>query len=171
MARYYGLRSMCAGFRTDSKTLDAQAAFEKALTVLPVLQAGADIIYGVAAADSGGTASFLQAVLDDQMAEGLRRMLAGIQVRDLEEEVALLKRLTPRGTFLAQQHTRDHSKTYWRPQIFTRDSFEAWQGKGSVSVEASARERALRLLAEHKPPPLASATEAAIEDILRPIRF
>jgi len=171
MAGHYGLRSMCGGLRTDSKTLDAQAAFEKVLTVLPVLQAGADIVYGVAAMDSGGTASFLQAVLDDQMVDGLRRMLAGIAANDLKQEVELIKRLTPRGAFLAERHTRDHSKAYWRPKIFTRDSFEAWQGKGSVSVEESARERALRLLAEHQPPRLSSAAEATIEDLLRPVRF
>jgi trimethylamine--corrinoid protein Co-methyltransferase len=74
MARLYGLRSMCAGFRTDAQALDGQAAFEKVVTVLPVLQEGADIIYGVAATDSGGTASFIQAVMDDEMADGLRQM-------------------------------------------------------------------------------------------------
>lgn len=166
MARHYGLRSMCAGFRTDAKAPDAQAAFEKVVTVLPVLQAGADIIYGVAAADSGGTASFVQAVLDDEMAGGLRRMLEGIDIHDLEEEVAMTKRLTPKGNFLAERHTRDHHKAYWRPEIYSRDSFEAWQSKGGETVEEAARRRALRLLAEHEPPPLPSAAAAAIEDIL-----
>jgi len=166
LARYYGLRSMCAGFRTDAKALDAQAAFEKVLTVLPVLQAGADIIYGIAATDSGGTASFVQAVLDDQMADGLRRMLQGIGLHDLDDEVTLIKRLTPRGNFLAERHTRDHFKAYWRPRIFSHDSFEAWQHKGQTSVYEAARQRALHLLAEPQPPPLSAAAEAALEDLL-----
>jgi trimethylamine--corrinoid protein Co-methyltransferase len=166
MARRYGLRSMCAGFRTDAKALDAQAAFEKVLTVLPVLEAGADIVYGIAATDSGGTASFLQAVLDDEMAGGLRRMMKGIELHDLNEEVALIKRLTPRGNFLAERHTRAHFRAYWRPKIFSRDSFEAWQAKGRMSVTEAAHQRALRLLAEHQPPPLSAEAEAAIESIL-----
>jgi trimethylamine--corrinoid protein Co-methyltransferase len=166
LARFYGLRSMCAGFRSDAKRLDAQAAFEKVLTVLPVLQAGADIIYGIAATDSGGTASFVQAVLDDQMADGLRRILQGIGLHDLDDEVAMIKRLTPRGNFLTERHTRDHYKGYWRPRIFTRDSFEAWQGKGQTSIREAARQRARELLAEHQPAPLSAEAMTFIEDLL-----
>jgi trimethylamine--corrinoid protein Co-methyltransferase len=166
MAGYYGLRSMCAGFRSDAKALDAQAAFEKLLTVLPVMQAGADIIYGVAATDSGGTASFLQAVLDDEMAGGLRRIIDGIPLHDLEEEVELIRQLTPKGSFLARRHTRDHFRAYWRPHILTRDSFETWKSKGGRTVEEAARERALELLAEYRPAPLSSDAEALIEEIL-----
>jgi trimethylamine--corrinoid protein Co-methyltransferase len=166
MARFYGLRSMCAGFRTDAKALDAQAAFEKVLTVLPVLQAGADIIYGIAATDSGGTASFVQAVLDDEMADGLRRIMQGIELHDLDDEVEMIKRLTPRGNFLSERHTRDHFRQYWRPKILSRDSFEVWQAKGKTSVYEAARQRALDLLAEHTPPPLPTTAEAAIEEIL-----
>jgi len=166
MARHYGLRSMCAGFRTDAKALDAQAAFEKTLTVLPVLQAGCDIIYGIAATDSGGTASYVQAVLDDEMADALRRMLRGFDVHDLAEEVEIIKRRTPRGNFLAEKHTRGQSRAFWRPKLFIRDSFDVWSGKGRMSVAEAARQRALDLLTQHKPPPLSSSTEAEIERIL-----
>ena len=166
MARHYGLRSMCAGFRTDAKALDAQAAFEKALTVLPVLQAGADIIYGIAATDSGGTASFVQAVLDDEMADALRRVLEGIGIHDLAEETEIIKRRTPRGNFLAEKHTRRHSRAFWRPRIFVRDSFDVWHGKGHLSIEEAARRRALDLISEHKPPPLPAPAESEIEHVL-----
>ncbi len=169
MARFYGLRSMCAGFRTDAKALDAQASFEKVLTVLPVLQAGADIIYGVAATDSGGTASFVQAVLDDEMASGLRRMLGGIPVHDLREELELIKLRTPRGNFLADRHTRDHYRAYWRPEILIRDSYETWQKKESPTVLDAAQKRALHLLEEHKPLPLPAKAEAAIDEVLRDV--
>lgn len=45
MARYYGIPSMCGGLSSDAKELDAQAAFEKAVTAVPSLMEGADIIY------------------------------------------------------------------------------------------------------------------------------
>jgi trimethylamine--corrinoid protein Co-methyltransferase len=165
MARYYGLRSMCAGFTSDAKALDAQAGFEKTLTVVPLLLAGADIIYGIAAVDSGGTASFIQAVLDDEMAGGLRRMMQGLELHDLDEEVAMIKRLTPRGNFLAERHTVAHFREHWMPGLLSRDSFEIWQKKDQ-SLEESVRQRARRLLAEHQPPPLPAEAEATIERIL-----
>ena len=169
MARFYGLRSMCAGFRTDAKGLDAQAAFEKVLTVLPVIQEGANIIYGVAATDSGGTASFVQAVMDDEMAGGLRRMLRGIGAENLHEALALINRRTPKGNFLVERHTRDNFRAYWRPNILIRESYDAWHTKGATSIEEAARQRARHLLAEHVPPPLPAAVEAEIERILRDV--
>jgi trimethylamine--corrinoid protein Co-methyltransferase len=165
MAQHYDLRSMCAGISSDAKELDAQAGFEKALTVMPVLQAGADIIYGIASTDSGNTTSFTQAVLDAEMIGGLRRMLQGIEIHDLAEEMAMIKRLTPRGNFLAEQHTRQHFKENWMPQLFSRDHYAAWQEKGR-SLAQVVRAHTRRLLADHKPPPLPAAAEAAVRQIL-----
>ena len=75
MARFYGMRSMCGGLSSDAKEVDAQAGFEKALTALPLILAGADIIYGVGATDAGSTISYTQMVLDDELAAGLRRLV------------------------------------------------------------------------------------------------
>ena len=165
MAQHYHLRSMCAGISSDAKELDAQAGFEKALTVIPVLQAGADIIYGIASTDSGSTASFTQAVLDAEMIGGLRRMLQGIEVHDLAEEMAMIKRLTPRGNFLTEQHTREHFKANWMPQLFSRVHYTLWQEEGR-SMAQVVRAHTRRLLAEHKPPPLSEAAETAVRNIL-----
>ncbi len=127
--------------------------------------AGANIIYGIASTDSGSTTSFTQAVLDAEMISGLRRMLQGIEVHDLAEEMAMIKRLTPRGNFLAEKHTREHFKVNWMPQLFSRDRYTAWQAEGR-SLAQVVRAQARRLLAEHKPPPLAEAAEAAVRKIL-----
>lgn len=165
MAHYYGLRAMCAGGSSDAKSIDAQASFEKMLTVFPLLQAGADIIYSVASTDSGSTASFLQAVMDAEMISGLRRMLQGIPLHDLDEEMAMIKRLTPRGNFLAERHTRDHFKELWMPRLLSRDNYTIWQEKGQT-LEQVVRASARRLLEDHQPPPLPDEAAFALEEIL-----
>jgi trimethylamine--corrinoid protein Co-methyltransferase len=166
MARFYGIPSMCGGLSSDAKELDAQAGFEKAVTAFPLLLEEADIIYGVGATDAGSSISYTQMVLDDEMIAGLRRLMEGIDVHDLEEEIALIKERTPRGAFLGAKHTRRTFREHWQPGILSRDSYEMWQAKAE-SIESVCRRRAEELLAEHAPPPLPSAVEAELERVVR----
>jgi trimethylamine--corrinoid protein Co-methyltransferase len=166
MARYYGLPSMCGGLSSDAKELDAQAGFEKAVTAVPLLLEGADIIYGVGATDAGSSISYTQMVLDDEMIAGLRRMMQSIDVHDLEEEVALIKANTPRGNFLRAKHTRRTFRQHWLPALLSRDSYEAWQARGET-IEDLCRCRVQEILAQHRPPSLRAEVEAELERIVR----
>jgi len=166
MARYYGMLSMCGGLSADAKELDAQAGFEKALTAVPLLLEGADIIYGVGATDAGSTISYVQMVIDDEFAAGLRRMMEGIAIHDLDEEVALIKANTPRGNFLKAKHTRRAFREHWQPSILNRDAYETWQAAGET-IEQVCQRKALDILSQHQPPPLPAGVEAELERILR----
>jgi trimethylamine--corrinoid protein Co-methyltransferase len=166
MGRHYGIPSMCGGLSSDAKALDAQAGFEKAVTAVPLLLEGADIIYGVGATDAGSSISYTQMVLDDEFIAGLRRMMQGISVHDLDEEVALIKARTPRGNFLGTKHTRRTFREHWLPGILSRDAYETWQAKGET-IEDICRRKAQDLLANHQPPSLPAAVEAEMERIVR----
>ncbi len=166
MARYYGMPSMCGGLSTDAKELDAQAGYEKAVTAVPLLLEGADIIYGVGANDAGSSISYTQMVLDDEFIAGLRRMMQGITVHDLEEEVALIKANTPRGNFLKARHTRRTFRQHWLPGILNRDSYETWLATGETIAQIC-RRKAQDILAQHQPPPLPAGVEAELERIVR----
>lgn len=146
--------------------MDAQAGFEKAVTALPLLLAGADIIYGVGATDAGSTISYAQMVLDDELAAGLRRLVQGIDIHDLDEEVALIKANTPRGNFLRAPPTRRTFRQHWLPALLSRDSYERWGERGETLAQACGR-RAREILAQHRPPPLPAAVEAELERIGR----
>jgi trimethylamine--corrinoid protein Co-methyltransferase len=166
MARFYGMPSMCGGLSSDAKELDAQAGFEKAVTAVPLLLEGADIVYGVGATDAGSSISYTQMVLDDEFIAGLRRMMQSIAVHDLEEEVALIKAHTPRGNFLGTKHTRRTFREHWLPGILNRDTYEGWQAKRD-SIEEVCRRQAQEILAQHQPPPLPANVEAELERIVR----
>jgi trimethylamine--corrinoid protein Co-methyltransferase len=166
MGRYYGIPSMCGGLSSDAKALDAQAGFEKAVTAVPLLWEGADIIYGVGATDAGSTISYVQMVMDDEYIAGLRRLMQGITLHDLDEEVALIKENTPRGNFLKARHTRRTFRQHWQPAILSRDTYETWQSKGET-IEDICRRKAQDMLAQHQPPPLPAKVEAEMERIMR----
>ena len=166
MARYYGIPSMCGGLSSDAKDLDAQAGFEKAVTAVPLMIESADIIYGIGATDAGSSISYTQMILDDEFITGLRRLVEGIKLHDLEEEVALIKTNTPRGNFLRAKHTRARSRQHWLPEILDRETYETWRVMAET-VKSRSLAKAKAILSSHIPEPLPASVEAEFERILR----
>jgi trimethylamine--corrinoid protein Co-methyltransferase len=166
MARYYGIPSMCGGLSTDAKDVDVQAGFEKAVTAFPLLMEGASIIYGVGAVDAGAAISYSQMVMDNELIGGMRRMMEGITLHDLEEEVALIRANIPRGNFLREKHTRRSYRRHWQPELMNREPYETWSVTREQVAEKSCQ-KATEILASHQPPRLSVAVEAEIERILR----
>jgi trimethylamine--corrinoid protein Co-methyltransferase len=166
MGSYYGIPSMCGGLSSDAKELDAQAGFEKAVTAVPLLLDQANIIYGVGATDAGSSISYSQMILDNELIGGLRRMMEGITIHDLEEEIALTKANTPKGNFLKEKHTRRLYPTHWQPEILSRDTYETWQEKGET-IEDVCRRKAGDLLDTHHPAALPDKVESELERILK----
>lgn len=166
MGNYYKMPSMCGGLSADAKQLDAQAGYEKAITAMPLLLEGASIIYGVGATDAGSTISYTEMILDNELIGGLRRTMQGIDLHDVEEEVALIKANTPRGNFLKERHTRINYKNHWEPQILSRDAYETWSERGET-IETICRQKAMDTLEKHHPERLPASTEAELERIMR----
>ena len=166
MADFYGIPSMCGGLSTDAKEVDVQAGFEKAVTAFPLLVEGASIIYGVGAVDAGAAISYSQMVMDNELIGGLRRMMEGITLHDLDEEVELIKANIPRGNFLKEKHTRLNYKHHWQPELLNKEAYETWVVSREKVAEKS-RQKAIEILATHQPPRLPANAEAELERILK----
>lgn len=166
MGNYYGMPSMCGGLSSDAKELDAQAGYEKAVTAMPLLLEGASIIYGVGATDAGSEISYSQMIMDAEFIGGLRRMMQGISIHDLSEEVDLIKSNTPRGNFLKAKHTKINYSRHWQPELLNKDAYETWLDK-SESIESKCRNKAKRILQEHKHTSVPATVEAELERIIR----
>jgi trimethylamine--corrinoid protein Co-methyltransferase len=166
MASFYGIPSMCGGLSTDAKQLDVQSGFEKAVTAVPLLLEQASIIYGAGAVDAGSAISYSQMVIDNEMIAGLRRMMEGISLHDLTEELALIEANIPRGNFMKEKHTREHYTRHWQPEILNRDAYETWV-VDRQQIADKCQETARELLNSHQPAPLPAEVETEMERILR----
>jgi len=166
MANHYGMRSMCGGLSSDAKELDAQAGFEKVVTAIPLLKEGASIIYGAGATDAGNTISYQQLIFDNEIIAGIRRMWEGITIHDPSEEVELIKKLTPRGNFMSQDHTRKNYRRHWYPDIINRDTYDTWKEKGE-SLDQICNLKANEILDSHRPARLPAKVEGELERIVR----
>jgi trimethylamine--corrinoid protein Co-methyltransferase len=164
MARFYRLPSCIGTFATGAKLIDWQAGVENALSGVVSLLAGADIVYGAGLMQAAKVFSFEQLLLDCEIFEMLRHLVADIAVDEESLAVEVIDAVGPGGHFMEQEHTRAHMREIWQPRLLDRMPFEAWKEAGRPTALRRARERAREILATHQPEPL--GCEQQIREII-----
>lgn len=143
---------------TDSKSVDAQAIYESALSNLLVAMSGADYIH-----DSAGlveaelTVSYDKLIIDNEILGMCNRVLRGIEVNDESLAVDLILERGAQDHFAAEEHTLLHMYTeFFQPTLANRDKREMMQpGEDSVT-------RARRFLDSVRNSPVESKLDPAI---------
>jgi trimethylamine--corrinoid protein Co-methyltransferase len=167
VARHYGFRVTVNGFNAASKMSGAQTSYEKTLsTILPVL-AGADIVYGAGSLEGGMAASFEELVMDDEICRAVLKAVQGIEVNDETLAVDVIDKVGSGGHFLAEKHTLNHFKdVLFFSGLTDRQSYDAWKKTGGKSMIKRARERAEEILRDHWPTPLEKDVQKEISEII-----
>ncbi len=167
VARHYGFRATVLGFNTACKMSGAQASYEKTMsTLLPVL-AGADIVYQAGSLQGGMAASFEELIIDDEICRAVLKAVQGIEVNDETLAVDVINKVGSTGHFLAEKHTLKHFKdVLFFPELSDRNSYDAWKKKGGKSMIKRAREKAEQILRDHWPTPLDKDVQKEISEII-----
>jgi trimethylamine--corrinoid protein Co-methyltransferase len=103
----------------------------------------------------------------DEFIGQVRRMMEGIRVDRENLAVEVIKRIGPGGHFLGDDHTFDHFRENWQPDLTDRRTYEDWQSQGAKSMEQLAKEKIKRILDSHQPEPISPHVNAEIESVLK----
>ena len=171
LAHYYGLPSRGTGGGTESKISDIQAGFEKAMTLMMAALAGINFIYNAAGTlESTLTASYEQAVIDNEICGMVSRALRGVEISDETLAIDVIEDVGPGGQYLDQRHTLEYLKReHYLPKIINRERMERWERAGSKDLREVAREEAKRILKEHRPEPLDRGVEEDLKKIVKEV--
>jgi trimethylamine--corrinoid protein Co-methyltransferase len=170
LAERYKMPSDVYGLAADSKVLDEQAAFEKAMVGLLPALAGANFLSGAGEIEMGVTASVEQLVIDDEMLGMIFRAVRGIDVNTETLAAALIGKTGPGGHFLSAEHTRKYySSEHHVLELCDRTARADWQKAGSKDIVRRAREKANRLLKDHSVESLDRDVEEEVQRILREV--
>jgi len=173
MGRYYGLPTSVGAGMSDAKWPDAQAGFEKGVTVTAAALAGAQVseVAGMMASLMG--CSFEAMVIDNDMLGNVARVLRGIEVT---EETLSFE--TIRDVVRDPGHYLGHSQTlalmeseYLYPGISDRRPQGEWQETGKADIVDAAQARVREILSSHYPDHIGATTDRKIRerfDILLP---
>ncbi len=167
LARYYNIPSDVYGLGTNSKTLDEQTAFEKALVGLLPALAGANFLSGAGGIEGAVTCSLEQLVIDNEIFDLIFRAARGIDVNSDTLAYELIGRIGPGGHFLGDEHTRKHYLSeHYVPELSDRTARAEWEKAGSRDIVSAARQKAERILKEHSVEPLDRDVEKEFDTIL-----
>jgi len=167
LARYYDLPSEVCGGCSGSKVVDAQAAFERTLTLTSAILAGPDIVVGMGGLEDAKTMVPELLVIDNEILEGILRLVHGFDVTDETIALDLIRKIGPGSHYLTQKHTLDHIGDHWIPKLSDRKAYETWLKAGAKDIASVAKEKVKEILATHKPEPIPKDIQKEISQIVK----
>ncbi len=173
IANHYGLVSSVASGMTDAKTMDAQAGYEKGITITAAALAGGNLVSaypGIVGSLMGQ--SFEGLVIDDDLLGNVQRLLRGIEVDDetLSYDV-IAGAVAGAGHFLGAEQTLHLMRSEFQyPGLADRTTPGEWEERGHRTIYEQAHERVVDVLGSHYPVYLDPAVDARIRERF-PIRL
>ncbi len=168
MARHYDVPWRTSNTLGGAKTLDAQAGYESATTLMAALMAGANYIWHSAGWNEAGMhCSVAKFMIDAEQCAMGHRMAEGIRWDDFDEAIAAVSDIGPGGHYLGHPHTLENfQRAFFMPRLFDNNSIEQWVADGSKDVTTRALEQARLLLSEYQEPKLDPAVDEALLDYI-----
>lgn len=164
LARKYDVPWRSSGMLTGAKICDAQAAYESAFNMLPILLAGANFVMHTAGwSEAGLVCNLAKFMLDAEQMEMLYRLGQGPRFDDFTEALAAIREVGPGGHFLGSAHTQAHFQdAFFMSRLADNNSFEQWQIEGSLDAASRGRAAAKAALESYVAPPLESSIDEAL---------
>jgi trimethylamine--corrinoid protein Co-methyltransferase len=147
MARFYQVP--CGGYigLTNSKLNDAQSGYETGMSGMGGLLSGMDMFNIGGLIDALTTFDFAKAVIDDEIAQMMKRAKRGISFTDDDLALDLIKEIGPGGSYIKPKHTSARMKTeIVLTKIADRDARSIWEKKGSLDTQAHAMNRVKEIM-------------------------
>ena len=166
LARKYKIPFRPAGAYASSKIIDAQAAYESVMSMLPSMFVQPNFVLHAAGwLESGLATGYEKFVLDLELLGMYHTYLKGINWDEDEWAMdAILNEVPPGGHHLGTDHTMRHYKTaFYRAELFDYDAGETWQANGAQDAYQRANKKYKEMLKAYVQPP----TDPAVDEALR----
>ena len=165
----YDLPTWGFGGCSASKLADEQAVNEAVSYIMMSGWMGTNLVHDVGYLEFGLTYSYDLLVMCDEFIGQVRRMMEGIRVDREYLALDAIKRVGPGGHFLQDDHTLNHFRDNWQPDLTDRKTYETWKMEGALSMGQRTKKKVRHILNNHRPQPLQAEAEAQIDKILERI--
>jgi trimethylamine--corrinoid protein Co-methyltransferase len=165
---YYGLPVWGEAGCSDAKTMDQQAAFESAFSILMAALDGCNLVHDIGYLGQGLIGTPAAIVMGNELISYVRRIMRGFDMGSERLAVDLIRRVGPGGNYLAEDETAAFLREeHWIPEFSNRDNPDTWILKGSPAYKETVTQKALEILNTHKPVPLPDPVAADLKKIYR----
>lgn len=149
MARFYNVPSGGYIGLTNAHCNDAQSGYETGMNTTLALAAGSDLFNMGGLLSSLMTFDFAKAVIDNEIAMMLKRIVQGMEFSEENLCLDLIAEVGPGGSYMDKMHTvKNMRKVAFLPDIATREMRERWVKEGRPDAQARALEKAKKILSQ-----------------------
>jgi trimethylamine--corrinoid protein Co-methyltransferase len=165
LARRLGVPCRSGGGLCSSKTVDAQAGYESANTLLPTLLAGVHLVTHAAGwLEAGLVASYEKFVMDADQLAMLQSLAGGMDLSERGQAMDAIREVGPGNHFLGCAHTlANFESAFYQSTIADYSSYEQWSSEGSLSAEQRANRVWKKMLADYVDPGIDPAIDEALQ--------
>ncbi len=147
IAHFYNVP--CGGYigLTNSKLNDAQAGYETGMSAMGGLVSGMDMFNIGGLIDALKTFDFAKAVIDDEVAQMMKRVKRGVNFSDEDLALDLIKQVGPGGSYIVAKHTISRMKTEAvMTKMADRDPRTIWEKKGATDIQTRAMKKVKEIM-------------------------
>lgn len=153
---------------TAANAVDAQSAYESAMSLWGCLMGGANLVLHAAGWLGGGlTASFEKLVIDAEM---LQMMAAYFNPPAVDaDSLALdaIREVGPAGHFFGTPHTMQrYERAFYSPLVSNWDNYDTWMERGQITAHERANTIWKRMVADYEQPPIDPGIDEALRDYM-----
>jgi trimethylamine--corrinoid protein Co-methyltransferase len=173
LCNYYGLVSSVACGMTDSKTMDAQAGYEKAITTTAAMLAGGNNVSSYAGAVGSIMGwSFEGAIIDNDMSGNIQRLVKGIEVNDETLSYDVINDVVyGDGHYLKHPQTINLMESeFLYPDLANRQTTQEWEESGKLTIYDVAHLKLKQMMKDYYPEYIDNKTDDKIRSKF-PIRL
>ena len=168
MAMFYRIPTWGKAGAGDAKVLDQQAGIEIGISILIEELIGDNLIHDMGYLESGLTANLESLVICNEVVDFVRKITRGVDFSSERLALDLIDQVGPEGNYLTEKHTLKHFRNeFWFPQLLDHNNYDGWLAEGGKTLAQKAHQAAEKILRDHTPEPLDSATKEKFDEILQ----
>src|SRR5512133_3631085 len=168
IARHFGLPWRSGGGFTSSQTVDAQASYEAAMTMIPTFLAGRNwVMHAAGWLESGLVSCYEKFIVDIEVLRMLKVEFTPLEVDEASLAFGAHEEVGPGGHFLGAAHTLERFRDcFYRPLLSSTENFDRWSKRGSRDTAARAGEIWRSTLESYEQPPMDDGVRAELEEFV-----
>jgi trimethylamine--corrinoid protein Co-methyltransferase len=167
LAHFYNIPCRAVAGATEAKTMDIQCGLEREQSMILGAMGGANYITCVGTIESTTAGAHELAVIDNEIIGMVERVIRGIEVNENALALDVIRRVGPGGNYLMEEHTQMNFRNeHFIPKLADRNSRQIWEQEGKKEMTDYAREKARRILSEHKPKDLDPKLSKEIDEFV-----
>ncbi|MGZ8580027.1 MAG: trimethylamine methyltransferase family protein [Actinomycetota bacterium] len=154
LCRWWWLPSVGMSFGGDSKDADEQAALEAGFYGFGTVLGGVDLVFDAGCVEGGLLFSPELLVISDELVGMTRAAVEPIEVSDETIALDVIRAVGPGEVFLGEDHTLEHFRELWTPQMLSWEGRKVWSEAGAKTLRTRARDRVFDVWQTHEVPQL-----------------